>query len=278
MLPNSAAGWLALMQHHGAPTRLLDVTSSPYVAAYFAVEDDGPETQHRVVWAFSPMWCFSAAGKLRFSADTGIKERLREEMRAGKAEGYPRPVPEPSDELLAWYQGALDGKALEDGGAWLEDRVRCVVPWTPFTLTERLAIQQGSFLVPRDVDATFVENLLAMGLPGDRIRRFVLDGTERGRALDELRQMNITRASLFPGLDGVAQSFRQDMHTEPEEARYARLIARQLKGGGFYSESAEPSPDPIADGEKPSPSGTESTSAAADSPIIPKPPEDTPQK
>src|SRR5262249_16050597 len=43
--------WLALMQHHGAPTRLIDFTWSPYVAAFFALErtlDDG------VVWAMNP--------------------------------------------------------------------------------------------------------------------------------------------------------------------------------------------------------------------------------
>ena len=43
--------WLALMQHHGAPTRLLDFTWSPYVAAFFALErtlGDG------VVWAMNP--------------------------------------------------------------------------------------------------------------------------------------------------------------------------------------------------------------------------------
>src|SRR5215471_5078000 len=42
--------WLALMQHHGAPTRLIDFTWSPYVAAFFALERtlaDG------VVWAMN---------------------------------------------------------------------------------------------------------------------------------------------------------------------------------------------------------------------------------
>ncbi|MBN1451202.1 MAG: FRG domain-containing protein [Anaerolineales bacterium] len=32
--------WLAIMQHYGAPTRLCDFTFSPYVAAYFALEDE----------------------------------------------------------------------------------------------------------------------------------------------------------------------------------------------------------------------------------------------
>ena len=48
-------GWLALMQHHGAPTRLLDWTYSFYVAAFFALAGatSNPEAERKpcVVWA-----------------------------------------------------------------------------------------------------------------------------------------------------------------------------------------------------------------------------------
>jgi hypothetical protein len=43
--------WLALMQHHGAPTRLLDFTWSRHVAAFFALERT---TKRAAVWAVNP--------------------------------------------------------------------------------------------------------------------------------------------------------------------------------------------------------------------------------
>ena len=49
--PDDDFQWLALMQHHGAPTRLLDFTWSPYVAAFFALER---ATGDAAVWALNP--------------------------------------------------------------------------------------------------------------------------------------------------------------------------------------------------------------------------------
>ncbi|MBI2985566.1 MAG: FRG domain-containing protein [Deltaproteobacteria bacterium] len=52
--------WLAVMQHYGSPTRLLDWTYSVYVAAYFGLER---AQKNAVVWKINLRWCVDECAK-----------------------------------------------------------------------------------------------------------------------------------------------------------------------------------------------------------------------
>ena len=85
-----------------------------------------------------------------------------------------------------------------------------------FTRHERMVIQQGVFLCPGDVRTSFMENLnVVLGNCDASSNPLVIryEITEnpavRREMLRHLMRMNISRATLFPGLDGFAESLRQ---------------------------------------------------------------------
>ena len=57
------AGWLALMQHYGLATRLLDWTQSILVAAFFAVNDKDCDDQDGAIGALNPAVINESEGK-----------------------------------------------------------------------------------------------------------------------------------------------------------------------------------------------------------------------
>ncbi|HEU4712584.1 MAG TPA: FRG domain-containing protein [Pyrinomonadaceae bacterium] len=55
--PTSTWEWLALAQHHGLPTRLLDWSGNPLAAAFFAVEND-EYSGNSAIWCYQSRYPF----------------------------------------------------------------------------------------------------------------------------------------------------------------------------------------------------------------------------
>lgn len=212
--------WLALMQHFGAPTRLLDMTRSPYLALYFAVENDAKDAAavtHSSVLAINRKWCLTAAGEAIFKANPSARDQIKKRI-GGR---YPADI----DAALA--QG-IDSSRLS-GDVWRHNKAAVVVPYEPQKLSQRLSIQQGAFLVPRSLDVSFNKNLDALGESRGNVIKYRIPCFQRGAILERLRLMNITREQLFPGMDGFAQSFRQFLVRETDEQKNEREARETLR-------------------------------------------------
>lgn len=167
--PDDDFQWLALMQHHGAPTRLIDFTWSPYVAAFFALERTVADG---VVWAMN---------KSRID-----NPRSRQPVRMD---------PRVSGNFLRYF---------------VPGNRRLIWMGEPHTMNRRLIAQSGTFAVPGVLDLP-VEEILADHDQHNILAKIVLTNEVREVAMRELYRMNITYATLFPDLDGLAKSLAYEL-------------------------------------------------------------------
>jgi hypothetical protein len=207
--------WLALLQHHGGPTRLLDFSQSAYVAAFNALDEHEqvPDKHEQVPDEPSPcvMWALNK---------WDVAKRCVSAMRAA--------LPD----KLSWLsEHTLLVKPIESCFLPLRPPAPFVGPLRPFRLNARMVAQQGLFLCLGDPGRSVFENFEHDGV-GDshpiQAVKLVFPRTDRRAMLAALREMNIGRDTLFPGLDGLAQSFWHTLlpHTTIHTDALLRLISR----------------------------------------------------
>jgi hypothetical protein len=179
--PDDDFQWLALMQHHGAPTRLLDFTWSPYVAAFFALER---ATGDAAVWALNPGDV--SAGGLRRSAQPKKHSIASPDMDPRLPGNFARYFLQGDHEFI-----------------WLGE---------PDTMNRRLIAQSGTFVLPGVLDRPMEELVSKYPNPKRMLAKFILPAAKvRETGLRELYRMNITYATLFPDLDGLARSLGYEL-------------------------------------------------------------------
>jgi hypothetical protein len=214
---DEALDWTALLHQSGGPTRLLAFTHSFYVAAFFAVER-APGGEHSAsIWAVNPLLLRTALVEQLASAWSSLP---------GAGPGGPEDLVDDEPALYRFLVG-------------MPKPLRAVFPFEPRRITDRLSAQQGLYLAPLDLEATFEDNLFAAFAPtpplgrgeepslyrpasaaelrlGQRaVVKIVLPGALHHDALRDLRAMNVTAATLFPGLEGFARSLA--FHLGPGE-------------------------------------------------------------
>ncbi len=175
---------LAMMQHHGAPTRLLDFTKSPYVAAFFALEN---ATGDAAVYALNT---------------PALRQRA------------PRHDP-------ALSQDHIDPRVAGNFARWFAPSKHPVV-WfgEPLDMDRRLVAQSGLLVMPGVLDQTLDTLLQGYGDDSDvLIEKLVLGQGLRAEGMHALYRMNITQATLFPDLEGLARSIAYELEeTWPPQA------------------------------------------------------------
>jgi len=171
--------WLGLMQHHGAPTRLFDLTWSPYVAAFFALERG---LERSAVWAFN-------AAEINGPDVVTVAEGRQVDLRS----------------IGMWMRGSYERD-------FLHSDVPFVVIGEPRVMNHRLVAQSGTFMVPGVLDKTVDEILAGYKTDQRLVVRFEFETEKvRSEAMRALYSMNITYSTLFPGLDGLARSLAYEL-------------------------------------------------------------------
>ncbi len=173
---DSIWAWLALAQHRGLPTRLLDWTYSPLVALHFATAD---------VDAFDvdgAVWC------ARFpEVNRRLPRRLRQLLAKESSDTF-------TVEMLSAFQSlsAFDRLARRPFAIFLE----------PPAIDSRILNQHALFSLmsgsTAQIDAWFGEH-------PELCHCVRIDAALKWEIRDKLDQGNVNERVLFPGLDGLSR-------------------------------------------------------------------------
>jgi FRG domain-containing protein len=174
---DSPWNWLALGQHHGLPTRLLDWTNSPYVALHFATSRTENYDRDGAVWMIDYVRAHALGPEeVRDCLEAEGANLLTTEMLGSVAESLAA-LGELGDEFVVFVE--------------------------PPSFDERIVNQYALFSLMSQPEASLDEWAREHA---DLTRRIVIPAELKWEVRDKLDQANVSERVLFPGLDGLTRT------------------------------------------------------------------------
>ncbi len=170
--------YLVIAQHHGLPTRILDWTYSPLVAAHFATVR-GDASTDRVVWRLD--WP-------TVHAHFNIRDISVLDL----------------ETILAQFGAADFWSYLET--LQISDQFICLLD--PPSLDARIVAQSAAFTFSTWRDEAFEHTLVRNGL-ASTIQRLIIPAARVQLVRDQLDLCSVDERRLFPDLDGVAAEMKR---------------------------------------------------------------------
>jgi hypothetical protein len=168
---------LAVAQHHGLPTRVLDWTTAPRVAAHFATADEDHYDKDGAIWCVDVV-----------RARERLPAELREILDDQNAFIF-------SVEMLERYRKITDLEQFRDD---------FVLFFEPPSLDQRI-VNQGAVLSVLPNAGRDLKALLDEAADDGLYKRIVIPKEIKWEVRDKLDQDNVTERMLFPGLDGTSR-------------------------------------------------------------------------
>ena len=201
----SALDQWVLAQHHGLKTRLLDVTRNPLVALYFACEaepeDDGQFHVFAVPKDMVKPYTSDTVSIIANFAKLSYPEQC---LLLGKRRGFDR---------RRYLHSQVLTKLYHLIGIEKPHFQRRIDPRDLFSmfLVERLRAQSGAFLISAFHERFERSQIVKWNdcIPAYDHQKLVVPARNKEGILKELELLQVTRETLYPGLDETAKSVTQ---------------------------------------------------------------------
>lgn len=193
-LIDSPFNLLALAQHFGLPTRLIDCSLNPLVALFFAVHENPHEN--------GIIYCYHSPENFLFGSelDFGIKKLAESLYSEELVQGLHSHARASSFAYRILATGELDISNLENSKLHFRNHII-----TPHNLHKRMVSQKSIFSISNKIEYDFEKE------EDDKFNKILVKSKSKKPIIKELEQAGIISSFIYPSLENFCGEIKKSL-------------------------------------------------------------------